>query len=227
VVDGASFRPNIVAGSWVTITGANLASATRIWQDSDFTSGTALPTNLSGTSVTINGLNAAVYYISPTQVNVQAPESINGSVPVKVTVNGVTSNTATGAAGATAPALFTYSAGSSVFPAAVLPSGAIVGDPGVVGGTVKPKAGDVIELYATGLGISPAGNIINAPIALSGTLTATVGTANAVVQFAGLVAVGEFQINIIVPNLAPGNYPLTISVAGQTSQTGVTLPVGQ
>jgi len=58
------------------------------------------------------------------------------------------------------------------------------------------------------------------------TVTAKVGTADATVEFAGLVASGEFQINIVVPNLPAGEYPVTITVGGQTSQTGVVVPIG-
>lgn len=51
------------------------------------------------------------------------------------------------------------------------------------------------------------------------------GTAAADVEFAGLVAAGQFQINIVVPNLPHGEHPLTIRYNGQASQSGVVLPV--
>ena len=59
-------------------------------------------------------------------------------------------------------------------------------------------------------------------------MTATVGTANASVQFAGLVGVGLFQVNIIVPpGLADGDYPLVIKANNVSSQTGVIIPIGR
>ncbi|MCU1239177.1 MAG: Fibronectin, type domain protein, partial [Candidatus Solibacter sp.] len=119
VVNGATFQSGIVAGSWVTITGVNLADTSRIWADSDFKSGAVLPTNLSGTSVKINGLDSPVYYVSPTQINVQAPAGISGNVGVVVTHNGVASNMAAANAVATAPGLFTYSLGGKTYPAAL------------------------------------------------------------------------------------------------------------
>jgi uncharacterized protein (TIGR03437 family) len=62
--------------------------------------------------------------------------------------------------------------------------------------------------------------------AFSGTVTATIGSANAPVLGAALVAVGEFQVNIQIPSgLADGDYPLTIKVGGNSSQTGVIIPV--
>src|SRR5262249_4382001 len=73
VVNNATNQTGIVAGWWVTIYGANLADVSRLWADADFTNSNVLPTTLSGVSVKINNLSAAVEYISPTQINVQAP----------------------------------------------------------------------------------------------------------------------------------------------------------
>ena len=53
----------------------------------------------------------------------------------------------------------------------------------------------------------------------------TIGSANAAVSFAGLVASGEFQINITVPPLPPGEYPVVVTVNGQSSQSGIMIPV--
>jgi uncharacterized protein (TIGR03437 family) len=228
VVNGATFQPGIVAGSWTTILGANFSDATRIWGDSDFNNGNVLPTNLSGVSVKINGLDAPVYFISPGQVNVQAPANINGNVNVVVTHNGVASNTATANAVSVSPGLFTYALGGKTYPSALYNGTfTIVGDPALYGAAAKAKAGDIIQLYATGLGPSPAGNIISSPIGFSGTVTATIGTANATVLGAALVAVGEFQVNIQVPSgLADGDYQLLIKVNGTPCQTGVVIPIG-
>jgi uncharacterized protein (TIGR03437 family) len=226
VVDGASFRPGIVAGSWVTIQGANLSGTTRIWGDADFNNGNLLPTNLSGVEVKMNGLPAAVYYISPTQLNVQAPAPLTGTVTVQVSYAGVSSNTMAATAVGNAPALFSYTAGGQTYPAAVYLNGQIVGDP-VSGGTAVSKArpGDRILLYGTGLATSQAGTIVTAPVVVPSTVTVTVGSSPAAVEFAGLVASGEFQINIVMPNLPAGEYPVVVQVAGQSSQSGVVIPV--
>jgi uncharacterized protein (TIGR03437 family) len=102
----------------------------------------------------------------------------------------------------------------------------IVGDPALYSAAAKAKPGDIIQLYATGLGPSPAGNIINSPITFSGSVTATIGTANAPVLGTALVAVGEFQVNIQVPSgLADGDYQLLIKVNGTPCQTGIVIPI--
>jgi uncharacterized protein (TIGR03437 family) len=51
-------------------------------------------------------------------------------------------------------------------------------------------------------------------------VTATIGSVAAQVQFAGLAPnfVGLWQVNVVVPSgLAQGDFPLTVSVDGQTS----------
>ncbi len=224
-MNGATFQPGIVAGSWTTITGVNLADVTRTWQDSDF-NGNILPTNLSGVSVKVNGLDAPVYFISATQINVQAPANLSGSVPVQVTHNGAVSNMITANAVSTAPGLFTYSLGGKNFPSALYNGTyTIVGDPALYSSAAKAKAGDIVQLYATGLGSSPAGNIIQSVLPFSSPVTVSIGSTNVTASFAGLVGVGLFQINFTVPSLADGEYPLSIKVGSTSSQTGVILPV--
>jgi hypothetical protein len=72
----------IEAGSWISIYGSNLAGATARW-NGDF------PISLGGTSVTINSKSAYLWFVSPTQINLQAPDdSATGTVIVTVTTPG-------------------------------------------------------------------------------------------------------------------------------------------
>src|SRR5579863_7167658 len=72
VSNNASGASSIESGSWVSIYGSGLSATTRSWQASDF-SGNNLPTTLDNVSVLINGKKAAISYISPGMLNVQAP----------------------------------------------------------------------------------------------------------------------------------------------------------
>ncbi|MBI1898062.1 MAG: hypothetical protein HYS04_16250 [Acidobacteria bacterium] len=72
VVNAASYQPGVAPGAWITIFGRNLAATTRAVATSDLVNNN-LPTSLGGVSVKINGKDAFVQYVSPTQVNVQAP----------------------------------------------------------------------------------------------------------------------------------------------------------
>jgi uncharacterized protein (TIGR03437 family) len=182
---------------------------------------------LSGIQVRVNNLPAAVYFISPGQISFQVPSGVSGTVNVQVVRDGVAGNTVTGTVVENAPALFTYAAGSKTFPAAVYANSAVVvGDPALSGSAVrKAVPGDRIAVYATALAPSPSGVIVGVS-GLPG-VTATIGSANATVEFAGLVAVGQFQINVLIPDLPPGEYPVVIRYNGKNSPAGVVIPVGQ
>src|SRR5258706_6533522 len=84
VVNSATNQQGVAPGAWTTIFGDNLAAATRTWNAADIVDG-KLPASLDGVSVTINNKPAAVQFISPKQINVQAP-SDDSTGPVQVTV---------------------------------------------------------------------------------------------------------------------------------------------
>ena len=103
------------SGSWLEIKGANLAdfsdprlnnaSHSGQWTSADF-NGNNAPTALDGVSVSINGKPAYVWYLSPTQLNVQAPEdSATGNVAITVTNCKATSSSMLFARRALAPGL--------------------------------------------------------------------------------------------------------------------------
>jgi len=97
------------------------------------------------------------------------------------------------------------------------------------------KVGDAIIIYATGLGqvdTTPADGAI-LPTGLAHTLntpTVLVGGMSAQVLFSGLQPqfVGVNQVNIVIPNVPPGNaVPLQIQMGGITSPSNVTIAVSQ
>src|ERR1019366_6072554 len=67
IVPVYSSTPIIQPGSWASIYGIDLASATTLWNN-DF------PTSLGGTSVTIDNKPAYLWVVSPTQINLQVPD---------------------------------------------------------------------------------------------------------------------------------------------------------
>ena len=95
----------------------------------------------------------------------------------------------------------------------------------MVPGTRKGKTGDIIQLCVSGLASTPS-SAITSTIPVAG-ITVAIGTANALVSFAGLVAPGQFQVNFTVPQLTPGEYNITISVSVKTSPSGILFEVGQ
>jgi uncharacterized protein (TIGR03437 family) len=228
VINGGSYAPgNVVSGSWVNVKGAGFTDVTMDWSSFDFSSG-LLPTTLNGVQVFFNGQPGAVWYLiasTPQQINVQAPANLSGVVSVQVIRNGVPSNTVTTTAVQVAPAIFAFTLdnGKTFYPSAVFVDGTRLGDPAILSGARKAKAGDKVLLFANSLAPSPAG-----VVTVSGTthtVEVTIGPATFPADYSGLVAPGEFMINITVPQL-PGNgdYPITLQIDGQSSQTGVVFP---
>ncbi len=67
VVDIAAYQPILTPGGVMSIFGSNLAD------NVDQPSSTPLPTSFDNIQVSINGENAALFYVSPDQINFQAP----------------------------------------------------------------------------------------------------------------------------------------------------------
>jgi len=240
VENAASYAPGIESGSWVSIIGTGLAPDTRIWQASDFVGlGNGLPLSLDGVSVTIDGKSAAVYYISPTQLNVQAPtDSSLGTVSV-VVKNGSVTASGTATLQTYAPAFFPLTApanptGPPVYAAAVHLDGAIVVPAGFYGAgvTTRPATpGETVEIYGTGFGptnpAAPAGQTVSGapPLTNPAQLQIRIGGVLATVTYAGLVAVGEYQFNVVIPALPNGDQSIVATIGGLTSQTGISIPI--
>jgi uncharacterized protein (TIGR03437 family) len=222
LIDGGPLEP----GGWFYVKGTDLADVQRIWGGSDFSDPNTLPTNLNGVEVWVNGAPVPVYFISPGQVNAQAPSNISGSVTVQVFRLGLGSNILSAPVAQIQPSIYNYQVGGKSYAAALFSDYALMGDPAVTPGTRKAKVGDVIQLYAAGLGPAPSGSSITSPVPIAG-VGVTIGSTPCTVSFAGLVAAGQFQVNFTVPQIADGEYSITVSVSGKTSPQGVLFEIGQ
>jgi uncharacterized protein (TIGR03437 family) len=228
VLNAGSFQPGIASGAWVSIFGTNLSQRTYTWQASDIVDG-KLPTSLQGVSVTINGLPAYIDYISPTQINVLAPDDATvGPVQVQVTTAQQTSNAMTAQKGPFAPAFLTLN-GTSV--AALHADFSLVGAPNVLPGavTTAAKPGEIVLLYGVGFGGAnppqPAGQVVATAAPLATDVQIVIGGLAASVAFAGLVQSGLYQFNVTVPNVPNGEATVAATIGGVPTQTGVSLTV--
>jgi uncharacterized protein (TIGR03437 family) len=223
VVPVDSTVPTIQSGEWVSIFGTNLASSTATW-NGDF------PISLGGTSVTINGRAAYLSFVSPTQINLQAPDdSALGPVPVVVTTAGGTAaSTVTLASFAPSfllldskhvAGIILRSNGSGAYGGGTYdilgPTGISLGYP-----TVAAKAGDLVELFVLGLGPTnpavPAGQPFSSSAPTTYPVTLIVDNVGVAPAFAGASGAGICQINLIVPaGLGEGDLPLVALVATQ------------
>jgi uncharacterized protein (TIGR03437 family) len=209
VVNGASFKAGapVAPGSLATVFGTGYAKQI-------YASSIPLPALLSGVSVIVNGRPTPLVFLNDTQVNFEIPlETPPGAAKVVVQTNGVPSASFTFQVQAVAPGLFV----------------ALNNADGSPNGTAHPAAaGDFLIVYMTGQG--PVDHPLvdgvptpNPPPLFNATkpFSATIGGANAAVPFLGLspAYVGLAQANVQVPKLAPGTYPLVITVDGVASNS--------
>jgi uncharacterized protein (TIGR03437 family) len=181
---------------------------------------------LDDVSVTVNNKPAAVYYISPTQINVQAPaDDAVGAVAVKVnTARGATSTTAT--LQRFAPGFFKFDVRDRRYIAALHVDGAAVGSPDLFDGAAsRPAApGQVISLYGTGFGATspavPAAEVVTVPAVLAEPVIVRFGGVPAEVQWAGLSGTGLYQLNVVVPDLPEGDVEVVAEIGGVTTGPG-------
>ena len=231
VVNAASNAAGVSPGAWTTIYGTNLASTTYTAASADLTQ-SKLPTQLQGVSVQIDGKPAFVQYVSPTQVNVQAPADSNtGPASVSVTTSAGASTSVPTTLQTVLPGLFAQS--GYVLAVRTSDSAIINGTGAAVSGyttSAAATAGDYLEIFGTGFGPTVAatapGLVFSGADQTTQTVTATVGGQPAVVLWAGLVAAGLWQINMQLPGGLPaGDNAIVVTVGGKTTQSGVVLKV--
>ena len=218
VVPVYSTSNTIQAGSWISIYGTNLAASTEVWKG-DF------PTTLGGVSVTVNGKPGYLWFVSPSQINLQAPDdTATGTVTVTITnTTGTTTSTAT-----LAPASPSFSLLDAKHVAAIIleTSGySIVGPTGAFAYYTRPVLpGENLVLYGVGFGPTnpsvKAGELFASAAPTVNPVTVTIGGVQAPVAFAGLVGAGLYQLNVTVPEVGPGDQPI------QATVNGVQVPVG-
>ena len=186
------FTAEFAPGEFVSIFGANLATATA--------AGPTFPIGLDGVQVLVNGEPAAVNYVSPGQINAVIPLDIETSVASIQVVNSLgTSNMVSNYIGKSQPGIFNSTTAAS----------AVFHGNGTIVSVSNPAAvGEELAIYLTGLGtVASTGNTNVLPdVDFSGNL--------ATVDYAGIepgtpLALGAgYQLNVTVPvGTSPGlNY---------------------
>jgi uncharacterized protein (TIGR03437 family) len=220
VLNGASNRVGqpVTGGSWATAYGtfANVTATTATTSP--------IPTTLGGVTVSVNGVAAPVYFVSPTQVNFLVPFAVTPglrAVEIKTASATLTANVRVMSA---APGIFVGTPSTNALP----PVGAVLNqDFSVNGQSSTARRGQVIQIFATGPGalsrtIQDGAAAPSSPLALT-TSTPQVYVAGvpAVVQFSGMAPgfSGLWQINVTVPDLAfiTGRVPLQVFMDGVDS----------
>ena len=253
VMNGASFQPPISSGAMITVFGSGfqVSGLKRTVGLGDLeNNNTTFPTVLACIAVEVSGpgittpVRIPIAYVQADQINAQAPE-FSGTGPVSVTVilnpdkpNQLASDVATlNTQQAFAPAFF-FIAGSTTIAAQIAGTGIPVADPSLVSGGQPAKPGQLITLYATGLGdlmqAVPPGQLTTAADQVATPISVTIGgktLASSDVLYAGAspgLLAGLYQINVRVPSSTPdGDAAVTLSIGGFQSQSGMTIPVHQ
>ena len=221
VVDAASYQvgKGLAPGSYISIFGTNLSDATQ------YLSTNFLPFSMSGVSVSFvspdgtQGWPGRLWYVGPTQINLQIPWELQGLTSAQLTVNVAdVSVPYTIPLSPYLPAMFAY--GDHL---------AVAQDRNyqLVTASNPAQPGQYIIIYANGLGAvdnpPPSGEATPAQ-PLASTLvkpTVTIGGVAAQVLFSGLTpgSIGLYQIDVVVPpNAAPGLQPVVIAQNGVSSQ---------
>ena len=216
IVDGASFESGPAApGSIVSIFGSNLTPQAAAALT------TPLPTELEGFSLLVNGVPSPLFYVSPNQVNAQIPYEVAiGQQTAIATVAGSRLPPLTLTIQPSAPKLWLLG-----------PNRALVLDQdGAINGHDAPASpGSIVTVYVTGQGnlYPPVPSGSAAPqdplIGIVAPISATVGGTAAEIVFAHMAPgmVGVFQVNLRMPGLLPGDYPLVVEIGASTSNAAM------
>jgi uncharacterized protein (TIGR03437 family) len=181
--------------------------------------GVPLPSTLAGVTVTLGGQPVPLSYVGPSQINFQVPyETPTGTFDLVVAANGGASDSVPITVASVAPGILVYG-----------DNWGVIQDQGysIIGPSNPAKVGSYVTLYGIGAGaVSPAvatGDVApNLPLSTPlAEVTASINGVPAAVAFAGLTpgSVGLLQVNLQIPELPSGTYPIQITVGGVSSNT--------
>jgi uncharacterized protein (TIGR03437 family) len=230
IVNAADNQPGTLAPNTLgTIYGQNLAYGTKALSADDVQGG-MLPTVFPGTGVhvLIGNIVANLIYVSPTQINFLVPPNLAiANVNLQVVVDSWAGPAIPIPLAAASPALFMLDTQNAI---------ATEADGSLITPAAPAKPGDVIVLYATGLGqtmppvvyslIPKAAASLTQIVSFTVTLDGVAVDPSAV-AYAGIAPDfgGLYQINLILPASVGPNPQIRIGFAGSLSPSGVTLPV--
>jgi len=241
VQNGGSFQSVIGPGAMISILGSGFrGGGTPLQASGADLVDNGYPKQFSCVAVEVDGKRAPLAYVSNGQINAQAPFNLNaGPVTVRVLANPglanqVDGDPVTATVQTLSPALFSYGAGAV---AATVPNSSTpIADSAAIPGSVAAKPGDIVTLWATGLG-SPnppvaEGAVVSSAAPISGTVVLSIGgiaIPAADILYAGLSPgsiCGLDQMNVRLPDGLPdGKAAVSLQVNGLKAQDGLTLPV--
>jgi uncharacterized protein (TIGR03437 family) len=217
VYNAASYRLGdaVSQGEIVSLFGAELAPATQS------AAGYPLPQTLQGVSVTIGGINAPLFYVSPGQINFQAPFELPLG-PASIVVKRGTEASVERPVRVIlfSPGIFTASSDAFSTPIIVH-----ISDYSLVTPQNPAHAGEYLAIYCTGLGV--AGTSVRSgeaapsvPTPVQPLVEVDVDSRVTQVVYAGLAPgfAGLYQVNFQIPtDETSGTKPTSVSIQGMQS----------
>ena len=199
LVNAASGSKTFAAGSIGSIYGAELAAS------ASSASHIPLPTSLVGTTVTVGGLPALLYYASPGQINFVMPWAAP-SGEVIVIREGVASAAAKLTPGLYAPGIFVSEGNTAA---------ALHANYSLINAQSPARPGEIIQLFFTGLGVRN-------PLLLRPDFLPIVRIAGVPAEVTWFGAApgypGLDQVNLVIPMaLPPGELTIAIQIASEMS----------
>jgi uncharacterized protein (TIGR03437 family) len=226
LVNAASYDTTVAPGSIAALFGTGMSTQTAI------ASTLPLPTTLGGVTVKINGINAPLFFVSPNQINLQVPGGVaTGTANIEVFVNGASTAAGTGTVtvAESSPGIFSIDLSGKNQAVALNSDLSRNGDFNKLPGSRPETTGNVVVIYATGVGntnplVADGQPAPSNPLAqATGATTVTIGGVAAQVQFSGLAPgfVGLWQINALIPANLPtnANSTLTVSLKGRQNSS--------
>jgi uncharacterized protein (TIGR03437 family) len=190
-----------------------------------------MTTNLSGSSVYINGTPAYLTYAQDGQINALAPFAVSGlqNTTIQVEFNGVKGNTVTVPVVASSPGIFTQSYGPG--------QAWIANQDGTFNSSSNPAPrGTYVAFWVTGQGLvnttladgtQPSGPPYPTPMLPVSVALGGIPVPAANLAFDGLIYCGEVQVNILIPANAPtgGAVPLVVAIGTASSRSDATIAI--
>jgi uncharacterized protein (TIGR03437 family) len=225
LLNGANYKAQLSAGSYAALFGSSMASSTASAQS------VPLPTTLASVSVLMNGFAAPLFFVSPTQINLQVPWELSGTnqIEVVVTTNGVSATPINVVLSPLAPGLLSTNAqgtGQGVI---------IVAGTDQIASPARPvNRTEAVSIYCVGLGLVSEAPASGSPASLTAlarainTPTVEFGGVPGKVLFAGLAPglIGIYQVNVQLPLNAPAGSSVPVVLkAGSIASNTVTIAV--
>lgn len=213
----ASFKATLTPGEISTLFGFGFGNNTVI------ATSQPLPTTLAGIQVQVNGVPAALFYVSPTQLNFQVPRTTaattgtavqSSTALIEVFLNGQLIRAGAFQIAPTVPAIFTTNQSGTGAASAL---DAFTFAPGPFNAKQANGQPNIIAVFGTGLGSDVTDADGNANASTTATIDGNAVTVNYAGRAPGFTGLNQF--NIVFPaNITSGTHTLIISRNGIASR---------